>query len=168
MSVAKAILQDLFIAQNRAYEPNGFVCSPIIQETESKEYSACGFTLNNILIKFRIAKITPTKIGQFVTFWKRLGNGPIMPYDLTDHFDFLIVSVRKAYSLGQFVFPKDVLCQKGFISKEGMGGKRAMRVYPPWDITDSDQAKKTQAWQLLYFFEIEPAVDNERMKQLLD
>lgn len=31
-----------------------------------------------------------------------------------------------------------------------------MRIYPPWDITDSRQANKTQAWQLMYFFEIPP------------
>ena len=34
---------------------------------------------------------------------------------------------------------------QGFASQDGKGGKRAMRVYPPWDITDSPQAKKTQA-----------------------
>ncbi|MFQ6421766.1 MULTISPECIES: MepB family protein [unclassified Bacillus (in: firmicutes)] len=33
-------------------------------------------------------------------------------------------------------------------------GKRAIRVYPPWDKTTSRQAQKTQAWQLEYFLEI--------------
>jgi hypothetical protein len=30
-------------------------------------------------------------------------------------------------------------------------GKRGMRVYPPWDLPSSKQAKKTQQWQLPYF-----------------
>jgi hypothetical protein len=25
----------------------------------------------------------PTKVGQFVTLWKRLGRGPIQPFDLS-------------------------------------------------------------------------------------
>ena len=66
------------------------------------------------------------------------------------------VSVRDAEHFGQFVFPKAVLYEKGIVSKDGKSGKRAMRIYPPWDITDSRQAKKTQAWQLMYFFEIHP------------
>jgi hypothetical protein len=46
--------------------------------------------------------------------------------------------------------------EKGIVSKERAGGKGAMRIYPPWDVTDSAQAKKTQAWQLIYFFDIRP------------
>jgi len=48
------------------------------------------------------------------------------------------------------------LYEKGIISKDGQGGKRAMRIYPAWDVTDNPQAKRTQAWQLNYFFEIKP------------
>ena len=29
-----------------------------------------------------------------------------------------------------------------------------MRVYPPWDVTVSRQAQKTQKWQMAYFLEI--------------
>jgi len=149
-----AIHPDLLAAQKRAYEPNGLVCGAIIQETESQEYGACTFEMAHKLIKFRVAKITPTKIGQFVTLWKRIGNGPIMPYDMADKVDLFVVSVRNGQHFGQFIFPKSVLWQKGFVSKDGKGGKRAIRVYPPWDITDSPQAQKTQSWQLLYFVEI--------------
>jgi hypothetical protein len=41
---------------------------------------------------------------------------------------------------------------KNYVSKDGKGGKRAMRIYPPWDITDNRQAKKTQAWAVDVFF----------------
>jgi len=59
-----------------------------------------------------------------------------------------------------------VLYEKGFISKERKGGKRAMRVYPPWDITESNQAKKTQEWQIKYFFEINENIDIKNIQRL--
>ncbi len=162
-----SISADLLTAQECAYEPLGLIYSNLVQEAESKEYEACSFNLCQKHIKFRTAKITPTKIGQFVTFWKRISDGPIMPYDVNDDFDFLVVSVRDTNRLGHFVFPKDVLLQKGLLSKDGQGGKRAMRVYPLWDITDNFQAKKTQTWQLLYFVGIQPSFDKEKMRKFL-
>jgi hypothetical protein len=123
-------------------------------EAESEEYAASEFKLNHFRIKFRVAKITPTKVGQFVTLWKRIGCGPIQPFDLEDPFDLFVVSVRTPEHFGQFVFPKSVLDEKGILSSDGKGGKRAIRVYPPWDRTDNKQAVRTQKWQLLYFFEI--------------
>lgn len=146
---------DLLEVQVSIYEPSKIVMTQYIQELESLKYGACNFNLNNHRIKFRTAKITPTKMGQFVVLWKRIESGPILPFDLTDPFDFVIVSVRSSQRFGQFIFPKNILYEKGVISKEGMGGKRAIRVYPPWDITDNQQAQKTQNWQLLYFFEID-------------
>lgn len=145
---------DLLEAQKLVYEPSGLICHNLVKEKESEEYGACAFEINNQRIAFRVAKITPTKVGQFVTFWKRIGSGPILPYDISDPFDLLVVSVRNPQYFGQFVFPKAMLLQQGVISKDGHDGKRAIRVYPPWDVTDNRQAKNTQAWQLMYFFEI--------------
>ena len=159
---------DLITAQRLAYAPNGFACKNITQEAESQEYGACEFEMNNRRIKFRVAKITPTKIGQFVTLWKRIGDGPIMPFDVSDPVDLFVVSVRKDEHFGQFVFPKNILYEKGFVSKNGNGGKRAMRVYPPWDVTDSPQAKKTQAWQIIYFVEIQPTIDIDHVRNLFN
>lgn len=159
---------DLVAAQKFAYEPCGLICTKIAKETESEEYGAVVFEINTLRIKFRVGKITPTKIGQFVTLWKRIGNGPIQPYDLADPIDLFVISVRSGEHFGQFVFPKAVLYERGVISKEGKGGKRALRVYPPWDVTDSHQAKKTQTWQLLYFFQIQPNkyVDSLKIRKL--
>src|SRR5207302_11114262 len=100
--------------------------------------------------------------------WKRIGKGPIMPYDMADDFDFFVVAVRNKDRFGQFVFPKSVLCEKGVISQDGKGGKRAMRVYPAWDIADNSQAKKTQSWQLNYFIEVktDDSVDNLIIEKL--
>lgn len=124
------------------------------EETESQEYEACSFELGPYSIKYRKAKITPTKVGQFVTFWKRNGKGPILPYDGEDPFDFFIVGTHTHMHSGQFIFPKRLLLEKKILSQNGKGGKRAIRIYPPWDVTTSSQAKQTQKWQFPYFFKL--------------
>lgn len=146
--------KDLFLVNKLVYEPLGLLISNVRKEAESKEYGAYEFNLNNKKVKFRVAKITPKKVGQFVTLWKREGLGPIIPYDVTDPIDLFIVSVRSGDLIGQFVFSTDTLYKNGILSKAGIGGKRAMRVYPSWDIATNKQAKSTQNWQLEYFFEI--------------
>jgi hypothetical protein len=130
------------------------IMSTPAMEPQSVEYGAFTFTLNNFDIRFRVAKITPTKTGQFVTLWKRVASGPIQPFDASDLVDFFVISVRSCENFGQFVFPKSILCKQNVFSINSKGGKRAIRVYPPWDETTSKQAKKTQEWQLKYFLEI--------------
>ncbi|MBX9830677.1 MepB family protein [Candidatus Babeliales bacterium] len=159
---------DLITTQEFAYKPCNLSIKNAELEAESQEYGACTFEMNGLRIKFRVAKITPTKIGQFVTLWKRSQAGITEPYDMADNIDFFVISVRNKEHFGQFVFPKAVLCEKGFVSQNGKGGKRAMRVYPAWDVAENQQAKKTQAWQLAYFFEIkqDKPIDTARVKKL--
>ena len=54
------------------------------------------------------------------------------------------------------------------MSIKGQGGKRAIRVYPPWDNELNKQAQKTQAWQLNYFLEIpiNNPIDYDRVHKL--
>ncbi|WP_299184921.1 MepB family protein [uncultured Aquimarina sp.] len=137
-----------------------------VKETESQEYCACRFTLNGQNVLSRTARVTPKKVGQFVTFWKRKENGPIEPYHESDEIDFYIVNVSKENKLGQFVFPKPLLIKKGIVSTEIKEGKRAFRVYPKWDITKSKQAQRTQKWQLNYFYEINDKTDLENVLEL--
>lgn len=67
-NTSKFLHPDLLAAQKLAYEPSGLgVISKLVREMESKEYGACVFEMNHRRIKFRVGKITPTKIGQFVT-----------------------------------------------------------------------------------------------------
>ena len=160
---------DLLLTEELFYKPSGLVLQNLKAEDESADYGASEFTINSHSIKFRVGKITPTKVGQFVTFWKRIDKGPILPYDFNDSFDFLVVSVRAENHFGQFIFPKAVLCEKGILSSHGKEGKRAMRIYPPWDKTDNSQAKKTQTWQLKYFIKFsEHHFDFLRLRYLLD
>lgn len=149
-----SIHSDLVATKNLVYNPCRLDCSSPLPETHNAEYGAYLFNLNALSIRFRVAKITPTKIGQFVTLWERIGDGPIQPYDVSDLSDFFVISTRKGSHFGQFVFPKFVLCDQDIVSDEGKGGKRAIRVYPPWDNPTSRQAQKTQKWQLEYFLEI--------------
>ncbi|ESU23183.1 protein of unknown function UCP032285 [Flavobacterium enshiense DK69] len=150
------------------YNKCGFVLLNPLEEKESADYAACRFQLNNLNVVFRSAKITPTKIGQFVTLWKRIENGPIQPFDFSDDVDLFVINTKTENHFGQFVFPKAVLLEQGVISSGLKDGKRAIRVYPPWDITISKQAKKTQSWQRDYFFEIpfDGLIDLDQVKKL--
>ncbi|EKT3966171.1 MepB family protein [Flavobacterium psychrophilum] len=144
----------LIDTKNSLYNKCGFELSNIKIEKESAEYVAHRFEINNLKILFRQAKITPTKVGQFVTLWKRKKNkNSIEPFEISDHIDLFVINVKTEKRFGQFVFPKSVLIEKGIVSDK-KEGKRAIRVYPPWDKTENKQAQKTQKWQLDYFLEI--------------
>jgi hypothetical protein len=146
--------KDLFLTKEMVFDACGFDCTIPEAETESADYAAHTFQLNGKSMVYREAKITPTKIGQFVTIWKRSEEGPIAPFHSTDNIDYFIISTRKDNCFGHFVFPKAVLISKGIVSSNHKEGKRGIRVYPPWDITANKQAQKTQQWQLDYFIEI--------------
>lgn len=159
---------DLLAAKNLVYNVCGFDCSQPLVEAQNAEYGAYLFHLNSLSIRFRVAKTTPTKVGQFVTLWHRIGDGSIQPYDVSDPVDFFVISTRNGNNFGQFVFPKHVLFKQDIVANQGEGGKRAIRVYPPWDKTTSRQAQKTQKWQLDYFLEtpINEPIDFDRARLL--
>jgi hypothetical protein len=141
------------------YKNCSFQISNFKKDSESSAYDGWQFELNNSSIIARKAKITPTKIGQFVTFWKRNKIGIIEPFQETDAIDFYVVNVESSNLLGQFVFPKSVLINQGIISTKIKEGKRAFRVYPIWDQPKSKQAERTQKWQLNYFYQINNLTD---------
>ncbi|MGB0428886.1 MAG: MepB family protein [Bacteroidia bacterium] len=136
------------------YQKCGLKIAGYRAETESREYDACRYELNGLKIISRTAKITPKKAGQFVTFWKRNSNGVIEPFAQNDNFNFYVVNLRTEKRLAQFVFQKAVLIKHGIVSSDKNEGKRAFRVYPPWDMAINKQAARTQKWQLDYFYEI--------------
>ncbi|WP_405764402.1 MepB family protein [Streptomyces sp. NBC_01538] len=145
---------DLIAAKVLVYDPCGFACSQPVPEAESAEYAAHTFTLDGLAIRYRTAKTTPTKVGQFVTVWKRSPTGPIQPFDAADPVDLFVVSTRDDHHFGQFVFPMDALRRHSVVSVNGSGGKRAFRVYPPWVTPTNRQASSTQAWQLGFFLHL--------------
>jgi hypothetical protein len=133
-------------------QPYNLNCTPLVVEKESIEYGGCSFHINAKLIQFRSGKITATKIGYFVTFYKRLPCGNIAPYDASDNIDYFIIAAKDNTIYGFFILPKQILIQYDIISVNNRGGKRGFRLYLPSDMTTSKQAIKTQQWQQEYFF----------------
>jgi hypothetical protein len=159
---------DLHLIQSVVFDRLGFACSVPVPEPESAEYAACSLTINDLSTRFRVAKTTPTKVGQFVTLWQRSKAGPIRPFDSEDGINLTVVSVRQANHFGQFVFPSPELIRRGVMSCNFVGGKRAMRVYPHWVTTTSTQANATQQWQTGYFLSLDHATafDEQRARKL--
>ncbi|WP_139277698.1 MepB family protein [Rhodococcus marinonascens] len=142
---------DLLAAKSLIYGPHELACTTPMREPESAAYGAYALSINGLATRFRVAKTTPTKVGQFVTLWQRGEAGPIRPFDTSDNVKLFVISVRDHEQFGQFVFPVDTLVRRGVVSRDGVGGKRAIRVYPPWVAPTSRQARNTQTWQLEYF-----------------
>lgn len=153
--IENQITSELLQIKELVYDKYNFEFSNLLIDSESEEYQACSFKLNSFQIIYRLSKITPTKIGQFVTIWKRNDKGITTPFDVSDNFDFIIITSKSEDKLGQFVFPKSILQEKGIINNNNNSGKRGIRVYPSWDIPTNKQAEKTQNWQLRYFYLIE-------------
>jgi hypothetical protein len=128
--------------------------SDIVDEKESQDYFGCSFKLGGINIKYRKAKITPKKIGQFVALWKRNTEGKTEPFSLDDNFDYYIIATDQEDNSGCFIFPKNVLGQKQILSEYQKEGKRGFRVYTEWDIPANRQAQNTKSWQVLYFVDL--------------
>ena len=107
--------------------------------------------MNEPLEIIREAKITPKKVGQFVSIWKLNKEGVTEPHHINDAFEKLIIECKSENNSGRFIFPKSTLAEKGIVSTSEREGKRGIRVYPPWDKPQSKQAIKTQAWQVEFF-----------------
>ncbi|MCW2120154.1 MepB family protein [Flavobacterium sp. 7A] len=145
---------ELQLINEKLFKPSGLELSNIQLELESKEYFAHTFQLGKYKVKFRTAKITPTKTGQFVTLWKRNNQGLTTPHSKSDAIDFYIIATRKEEDFGVFIFPKAILHEKHVLSDDSRDGKRGFRVYSNWDTVTNKQALKTQTWQVNYFLEL--------------
>ena len=137
-----------------------------LEEEEGFEYGAGTFKLNNFFIKLRSSKITPKKVGQFVTLWKRNNEGITQPHSFSEPIDLVVINSRQDDLFGQFIFPTKVLEKHGILSSDKSKGKRGFRVYPPWDETTSFQASKTQKWQLEFFLKVDDQTDIALAKSL--
>jgi len=159
-----SIVQD---AQNNLYDTCDLKIKDFNSELESLEYYAHVYYVKSKSVRFRIAKKTPKKVGWFVTLWKRVGE-TIAPYDASDSIDIVASTILDRKKIGQFIFPKEILLQKKILSVNNKGGKRAIRVYSPWDKVVSLQAIKSQKWQEKYFvnLDLKNIHDIEKVKKL--
>ncbi|MGG5505805.1 MULTISPECIES: MepB family protein [unclassified Myroides] len=121
------------------------------KDLECEEYFGYSCQLANFTIKYRKAKITPKKTGQFVTVWQRNAVGITTPFTTLDPFDFYIILTEDGDQTGFFIFPRAILGERGILTTAKREGKRGFRVYPDWELPTSKQALQTQQWQSLYF-----------------
>lgn len=114
---------DLLAAKALLYDPCGFVCSRPVPEEESTAYAAHSFAVDGLAVRFRVAKVTPTKVGQFVTVWKRApGGGPIAPFDAADAVDLFVISARDEGVSGSSSFPLTPCAGTGWSPWTGAAG----------------------------------------------
>src|SRR5690625_3866573 len=137
------------------YEPNGLIIKSVQEEKQNSKYGAGTFQLASRTVRFRVANISPTKVGQFVAFWEKDINNKNQPYLYEEAPDLLVITTFKNENeFGQFIFPKEILLEKDILRSTSTKGKMAIRVYPIWDSPSSKQAMKTQKWQLPYFIDM--------------
>ncbi|WP_109699136.1 MepB family protein [Chitinophaga deserti] len=151
--------------ERTVFAPCGLAITDIVKDAESEEYH--GYDLqcnNNIRIKFRLAKLTPKKVGNFVALWKRSSAGVTEPFEHDDPFDYYLVAVQSENTYGLFFFPKYVLAKNGILTHEGKEGKRGFRLYPDWVKAPNRQAEKTQLWQSPFFIPLEEGDSNAAEK----
>lgn len=120
-------------------------------ETQNKEYEGATFYIDNISFRSRLAKLTPKKKGYFVAFWEKDSNGSNKPFSYSESPENLIIVILEEQLSGYFVFPKDVLLNKGILKGTNSKGKMAIRVYPSWEQNLNKTASMTQKWQTKYF-----------------
>ncbi len=143
--------------------------SNLTEDEEAKKYSGFNFQVEKLNFKFRKAKITPKKIGQFVTLWKRNSSNESEPFNESDNFNFYIIVSEENEKYGFFLFPRNELIKRQILTTSSKEGKRGFRVYPSWVKTKNKQAEKTQTWQTQYFFDFtEENIENQkRLTQIL-
>lgn len=153
--------------QNSIFSKLNLLISNLQPDSECEDYFGYQFTLNQTNIKFRKAKITPKKIGQFVTLWKRnLQSKQTEPFTSEDPFDFYIIFTQLNNQFGFFFFPKSILSQKNILTTLSKDGKRGFRVYPNWNFPENKQAEKTQNWQKDFFIDFSDENCKEKFEHI--
>lgn len=148
------MITELEQLQNSVFSKLNVIITHLQPDFECEEYFGHNFQLNHHNIKFRKAKITPKKIGHFVTLWKRNPESKqTQPFTSEDPFDFYIIFCDRDNKSGFFFFPKQILIQKNILTTLSKDGKRGFRVYPTWDSPENKQAVKTQNWQKDFFID---------------
>ncbi|MEB7792166.1 MepB family protein [Enterococcus faecalis] len=135
-------------------------------ETQNSEYEGFTFIANNHTYRSRLAKITPKKVGYFVTFWEKDVSNKNQAYSYQESPDSVIITIIDGEKVGQFLFPKEILLQKSVLRYNDCPGKMAIRVYPTWVTGLNATARKTQKWQSQYFIDLSITIDSKTLKSL--
>ncbi|MBK1897065.1 MepB family protein [Chryseobacterium paridis] len=162
------MIKELISLQNSVFKQLNYIIFHLHTDLECEEYLGYNFQLNQYNIKFRKAKITPKKTGQFVTLWKRNPNTKqTEPFTTSDHFDFYIIYTELNNRSGFFFFPKIVLDQQCILTNATKEGKRGFRLYPNWDTPQNKQAEKTKTWQQEFFIDFSDIDHLKKFEKML-
>lgn len=164
------MIKELSKIENLFVEIYGQKITNLTIENECDEYLGFNFQIERLNFKFRKSKITPKKVGQFVTLWKRNSQKQTEPFNETDNFDFFIFVSEQDEKFGFFIISKSLLIEKNILSTKQKEGKRGFRLYPTWVKTENKQAEKTQSWQTEYFIDLTNNEQNnvEKLKYLIN
>ena len=135
-------------------------------EDWNTEYGAYDCIITNQSFKTLFAKKTPKKSVFFLALWKKDESNKNIPFNETDIENKLIISIQDESKIGQFVFPKKVLIEKGILQLKRHKGKMAFRIYPIWETSLNKTAQKSQAWQKQYFIDLSNDVNKEELYSL--
>lgn len=164
------MIKELSRIEDSVFKTLSLNLSNLEADLECEEYFGHHFSLDHFKIKFRKAKVTPTKNGQFVTLWKRNSDGKTEPFNALDDFDFYIIATEQNTQFGFFIFTKKILAETQILTNNQKEGKRGFRVYPNWDEPTSKQAEKTKNWQTKYFIDItnNNEIDFNKIKNIIE
>ncbi|MGE7775384.1 MepB family protein [Chitinophaga sp. NPDC101104] len=152
---------------SKALRPAGWHITSMLQDAGSEDYDGHDLLCEgNVRIKYRQAKLTPKKAGNFVALWKRSGAGETEPFALSDPYDFYMIAVQSGPRSGFFMFPKQALADNGVLTVGPKEGKRGFRLYPDWVEAPNRQALKTQQWQSGYFIDLDESEAAGRLQRI--
>ena len=157
--IIAALIQDV-------YQPSQLKVANLQLEAQNAAYGGAFFEVNQYQVRFRLAQVTPKKVGQFVAVWEKNATGRNQAYTYIDAPDFLVIHIIDGERRGQFVFPKAILKAQGIYRTASQPGKMGFRVYPSWVTVTSPQAKRTQVWQSAYFVELASQFELTRLSEL--
>ena len=137
------------------YKVNNLLATSLEEESQNDKYGGGIFVLSSKTIRFRVAKTTPTKLGQFVAFWEKDKNNKNQAFNYNQAPELLVINCWGSNEeFGQFIFPKANLLKHQILRSDTSKGKMGMRIYPAWSFPESKEALKTQAWQSEYFIDL--------------
>ncbi|WFR83718.1 MepB family protein [Arthrobacter sp. Y-9] len=124
----------------------------VTPEAQNSDYESGVAQLRGASWHVRTARITPTKPGAFLAFWRRDDDGATAPFGRQDVGAGLLVFVEEEGRRGVFRFTDAHLEDLG-ITAGARPGKRGFRVYPSWCEGLNPQAAKSQRAQAPAFQE---------------
>lgn len=164
------MIKEIKFLFDQVLKPLNLRISDISTDLECEEYFGHNFKINELNIKFRKSKLTPKKVGQFVTLWKRNPEGKTIPFESEDDYLFYIIFVEENTNTGFFIFPKTILEEYQILTSNGKEGKRGFRIYTDWHFPENKQAEKTKQWQTQFFLNFSDSEKEilERFKKILE